>query len=69
MDGLLIMVLFVTYTVLLLVALVEWLRQPRTRGLHRWVWLPVILVFSITGPLAFLLLGREKGPLATTRKG
>jgi ABC-type spermidine/putrescine transport system permease subunit I len=53
--------LFVLYTVLLLYALAEWIRRPRARWLNRWVWLGIIVVFSISGPLAYLLLGRERG--------
>ena len=66
MDGLELLVggLFLCYTVLLLAALVEWVRNRQTRYLSRWLWLPIIVVFSIVGPLAFLLLGREDGLLA-----
>ena len=49
----------VLYVGLLALALVEWVRHPRTHGLNRWVWLPIIVIFSLVGPLAFLLLGRE----------
>lgn len=52
--------LFVLYTVLLLYALAEWIRHPRARWLNRWVWLGIILIFSINGPLAYLLLSRER---------
>ena len=66
MDGLELLIggLFLCYTVLLLAALVEWVRNRQTRYLNRWLWLPIIVVFSIMGPLAFLLLGREDGLLA-----
>jgi hypothetical protein len=66
MDGLELLIggLFLCYTVLLLAALVEWVRNRQTRYLSRWLWLPIIVVFSIVGPLAFQLLGREDGLLA-----
>jgi ABC-type molybdate transport system permease subunit len=64
--GYVISMLFVLYLVLLLAALVEWFRSPRTRYLSRWLWLPIILLFSIVGPLAFLLLGHGDDLLATT---
>jgi hypothetical protein len=51
----------VLYAVPLVYALGVWVRQPHTRYLNRWVWLPIIILFSILGPLAFLLLGSEKG--------
>lgn len=68
MDGLefLIGVLFLVYMVLLITALVDWSRKRQTRYLSRWLWLPIIVVFSIFGPLAFLLLGKGNGRWATT---
>ncbi len=68
MDGLefLIGVLFLVYTVLLITAMAEWFRNQQPRYLSRWLWLPIIVVLSIFGPLAFLLLGKGNGPLATT---
>jgi len=53
--------LAVLYAVPLIYALSVWVRQSRTRYLNRWVWLPIIILFSIVGPLVFLLLGSEKG--------
>jgi hypothetical protein len=53
--------LAVLYAVPLIYALGVWVRYPQTRYLNRWVWLPIIILFSILGPLAFLLLGSEKG--------
>jgi hypothetical protein len=64
--GYLIVMLSVLYLVSLLVALVEWFRNQQTRYLSRWLWLPIILFFSIVGPLAFLLLGHGDDLLATT---
>jgi hypothetical protein len=48
------------YGGLLALALSEWLRHPRTRYLSRWVWLPIIVIFSLVGPLTYLLLGHER---------
>ena len=48
------------YVVLLAVALAEWVHNPRTRYLNRWIWLPIILLFSLLGPAAYLLLGRSE---------
>jgi len=41
-------------------ALMDWVRRPRTRYLNRWVWLVIIVIFSILGPVAYFLLGREE---------
>ena len=42
-------------------ALADWARRSRTRYLNRWAWLPLIVIFSILGPVAYFLLGREEG--------
>lgn len=38
----------------------DWTRRQRFRYLSRWVWLAIIVLFSILGPLTYLLLGREE---------
>jgi hypothetical protein len=45
--------------VLMIAGVVDWSRRERTRG-PKWVWLVVILVFSIIGPVAYFLIGREE---------
>jgi hypothetical protein len=45
---------------LMVLALVDWARRPRTRYLNRWVWLVIIIIFSTLGPVAYFLLGREE---------
>jgi len=45
--------------VLMIAGLVDWLRRERTRG-PKWVWLVVIVVCSIIGPVAYFLIGREQ---------
>lgn len=52
--------LVVLYVVLLGLALVQWVRHPDTRRLNRWAWLPIIVIFSLVGPLAYLLLGNRR---------
>jgi hypothetical protein len=47
------------YVGLLAAALAQWVRNPRARYLNRWIWLPIILLFSLLGPAAYLLLGRS----------
>jgi hypothetical protein len=45
---------------LMIFALVDWTRCPRTRYLNRWAWLPIIVILSIIGPVAYFFLGREE---------
>jgi len=46
---------------LMVFAIVDWARCPRTRYLDRWIWLPIILFLGFLGPLAYFFLGREEG--------
>jgi hypothetical protein len=52
--------LAVLYVALLGLALVQWVRHPDTCGLNRWVWLSIIVLFSLVGPIAYLLLGNRR---------
>ena len=45
---------------LMILALLDWARRPHTRYLDRRVWLVIIVIFSILGPVAYFLLGREE---------
>jgi hypothetical protein len=45
---------------LMIFALVDWMRRPRTRYLDRRVWLAIIVILSIIGPVAYFFLGREE---------
>jgi uncharacterized membrane protein YadS len=45
---------------LMIFALLDWARRPRTRYLDRWVWLPIIVIFGLVGPVAYFFLGREE---------
>ncbi|NIV35934.1 MAG: negative regulator of sigma-Y activity [Anaerolineae bacterium] len=58
-SWLLILPLALLYVVLLATALAEWVHNPRSRHLNRWIWLPIILFVSLLGPAAYLLLGRS----------
>ena len=49
--------LAVLYGGLLALALSEWVRYPHTRFLNRRTWLLIIVIFSLLGPLAYLLWG------------
>jgi hypothetical protein len=50
------------YLGLLVFALRSWALHPGTRRMNRWLWLVVIVIFSIVGPVAYLVLGRKKAP-------
>lgn len=43
--------------ILLVVALLDWIKRPVTRG-NRWVWLVVILLVNLVGPIIYFLFGR-----------
>lgn len=58
-SWLLVLPLALLYVGMLAVALAEWAHTPRTRYLNRWVWLPIILFFSLLGPATYLLFGRS----------
>ncbi len=45
---------------LMIFALLDWARRPHTRYLNRWLWLPIIILFGLLGPIAYFLLGREE---------
>ena len=45
--------------VLLVVALLDLARRERTRG-PKWVWVLVIVLINIIGPILYLMLGRDE---------
>lgn len=44
--------------ILLVVALIDLMKRENTRG-PKWVWLLVILLVNIFGPIVYLLFGRD----------
>lgn len=56
----LIVALSMLYGALLALALSKWLHRPCRRPLDRWLWLAIILIFSLAGPLAYLLLENDR---------
>jgi hypothetical protein len=44
---------------LMVVALVDLVRRERTRG-PKWVWVLVIVLVNLIGPVVYLLFGREE---------
>lgn len=51
------------YLGLLVFALREWTMRHRSRYLNRWLWLFIIVIFSVVGPAAYLAVGRETKPI------
>ena len=44
--------------ILLVSALLDWLKRPVLRG-NRWVWLVVILFVNLFGPIIYFLFARK----------
>lgn len=57
-------ILLVVELILLVVGLVAWARTPAEHmpPPNRWVWLAVVALVNIAGPLAFLLVRRNTRP-------
>jgi hypothetical protein len=45
---------------LMVIALVDVVRRERVRGGNKVIWIIVIVLFSLIGPIAYLLFGREE---------
>jgi hypothetical protein len=54
--------LFLIQIGLMVVALVDVVRRERVRGGNKVVWLLVIILISMIGPIVYLLFGREEAP-------
>ena len=44
---------------LIIVAFIDWLRTPTTNG-PKWLWLIIILLVSIAGPVLYFIIGRRE---------
>ena len=44
---------------LVVVALIDWMKRPETRG-PKWLWLVLILFVQWIGPIAYFVYGREE---------
>jgi hypothetical protein len=45
--------------VLLVAALLDLMKRPRTRG-PKWLWLLIIIFVNIVGPILYFVLGRDE---------
>ena len=52
--------LIIIQLILLAVALVDLIKREKVRYLPKWAWAIIILVFSMIGPVAYLILGRDE---------
>ncbi len=44
---------------LMLVALVDLVKRPKTRG-PKWVWVVVVVLINVIGPIIYFVVGREE---------
>lgn len=51
--------LIIIQFLLIVVALVDWVKQSNTRG-PKWLWLIIILFISMFGPILYFLFGRKE---------
>ena len=52
--------LLIIELVLLVIALVDLIRREEVKYIPKWGWALVILLISMIGPIAYLILGREE---------
>lgn len=43
---------------LMVVALIDLIKRPKTRG-PKWLWAVIILLFGIIGPIIYFIIGRD----------
>ncbi len=51
--------LFIIQVALMVIALVDLVKRERVRGGNKVVWVLVIILVNIIGPIVYLLAGRE----------
>ena len=56
----LILPLFLIQGILIVVAVFDWIKQEGNVRGNRWVWLVIILVFTIIGPVLYFIFGRRR---------
>lgn len=54
--------LFIIEVALLIIALVDLIKRDHVRGGNKVVWILVIVLVNIIGPIIYLTLGREERP-------
>lgn len=51
--------LIILQLILMIVALVDIARRPKTRG-PKWVWVLVVVLVNLIGPVIYFVVGREE---------
>jgi len=46
--------------ILMIIALVDLSRREKVRGLPKWLWVIIIVVGEMVGPILYFILGREE---------
>jgi hypothetical protein len=54
--------LFIIQMALMVIALVDVIRRERVRG-NKVVWIVIIVLVNIIGPIIYLLFGRQEAPI------
>lgn len=54
-----IMPLLVIQAILIVIAGIDWIRSDRTNG-PKWMWLFIILLISVIGPVLYFIIGRRQ---------
>lgn len=54
-----IMPLLVIQGILIIIALIDWIRISETNG-PKWLWLLIILFLSMLGPVLYFVIGRRQ---------
>ena len=55
--------LFVIEVALMVIALVDVIKRERVRGGNKVLWILVVVLIGVVGPLVYLLFGREEAPI------
>ena len=64
---LLLVPLFLLELALMVIALIDVVRRDRVRGGNKVIWIIVIVLINVIGPIIYLLFGREEGPVDRTQ--
>lgn len=48
---------------LMVIALLDIVRRERVRGGNKVVWILVVVLVGVVGPIAYLLFGRQEAPV------
>ncbi len=55
--------LFLIEIGLMVIALLDIVRRERVRGGNKVVWILVVVLIGVIGPIAYLLFGRQEAPI------